>query len=132
MPTITETELSILEVLWRRGSPQLIGVVVDELYSERSASNHATVQSLLGRLEAKGCVRRRREGRAYVYEATVGRDDVIGHELRSVAERLCEGSMTPLLTHLVRASRLTDRDRDELRVLLESLEATSQKPKRRP
>ena len=128
---VTETELSILECLWKHGVPQSIGTMVDELYGERSASMHATVQSLLSRLETKGCVRRRRDGRAYLYEAAVGRDEVIGHELKSLAERLCEGSMTPLLTHLVRATRLTSRERDELRDLVESLDSAEKPLKRR-
>jgi BlaI family transcriptional regulator, penicillinase repressor len=131
-PTVTETELSIMETLWRLGAGQPIGRLVEELYEERSASTHATVQSLLGRLEAKGCVRRRRDGRAYLYEAVVGRDEVIGHELKSLAERLCDGSMAPLLTHLVRATRLTMREREELRGLLQSLESPAKPPKRRP
>jgi len=131
-PDVTDTELSILEVLWSEGRPVPIAVVVGRLYPERSASAHATVQSLLGRLEAKGCVARQREGRAHLYVPCVGRGDVIGHELRELADRLCDGSLTPLLTHLVKAARLSTDERDELRQLLQSLETPPEKPRRRP
>ena len=130
-PDVTETELSILEVLWRAEKPLPIAVMVESLYPERSASAHATVQSLLGRLEAKGCVRRERAGRAHLYAARVGRGDVIGHQLRSLADRLCDGSLTPLLTHLVQSTKLSANEREELHALLAKLEAPPPKPKRR-
>jgi BlaI family penicillinase repressor len=129
---VTDTELAILEVLWSAGKPVAIAVMVEALYAERSISAHATVQSLLGRLEAKGCVVRRRDGRAHLYRAVVGREEVIGHQLRSLADRLCEGSLTPLLTHLVQASELSAEERSELRGMLETLEGTKRKTKRRP
>jgi predicted transcriptional regulator len=44
---------------------------------------------------------------------------------------LCEGSLTPLLTHLVQASELSAAERAELRGMLETLEATKPKTKRR-
>jgi len=130
-PDVTDTELSILEVLWAAGKPVAIAVIAEALYSERSTSAHATVQSLLGRLEAKGCVVRRRDGRAHLYSAAVARQVVIDHQLRSLADRLCEGSLTPLLTHLVQASQLSEADRAELRGMLDALEGAKQKTKRR-
>jgi BlaI family penicillinase repressor len=39
-----------------------------------------------------------------------------------VAEKLCGGSLTPLLTHLVRTKRLSARERQELRTLIDQLE----------
>jgi predicted transcriptional regulator len=130
-PDVTDTELSILEVLWAAGKPVAIAVIVEALYSERSISAHATVQSLLGRLEAKGCVVRRRDGRAHLYRAAVAREEVIDHQLRSLAERLCEGSLTPLLTLLVQASQLSEADRAELRGMLDALGGTKKKANRR-
>ena len=49
------------------------------------------------------------------FDATIGKDDLIGKRLRDVAETLCDGSLTPLLSHLVRAQGLTDADRRALR-----------------
>ena len=47
------------------------------------------------------------------------RDELIGRRLRSLAEMLCEGSLTPLLTHLARAKDLTDEDRLALRAIVD-------------
>lgn len=54
-PSPTETELAILGVLWER-QPRTIRELVDSLYSEHKPSLHATVKSLLERLEEKGYV----------------------------------------------------------------------------
>jgi predicted transcriptional regulator len=57
----------------------------------------------------------------------VNRDELIGRRLRSLAEQLCGGSLTPLLTHLVKTRRLSARERDELRALIESPDAKGSK-----
>jgi predicted transcriptional regulator len=77
------------------------------------------VQKLLDRLENKGCVRRERTAAAHTFTAAIRREDLIGRRLQDMAEKLCGGSLTPLLTHLVRTRRLTARERQELRDLIE-------------
>ena len=57
---VTDTELAILQVLWDRGQAS-VRELTEQLYSEYSSSQHATVQKLLERLEAKDCVRRNRD-----------------------------------------------------------------------
>ena len=121
---ITESELSVLRILWDRG-PATIRQLTDVLYPRGGAAQYATVQKLLDRLEAKGCVRRDRSGAAHTFAAAVGREEIIGRRLRDVAEKLCGGSLTPLLTHLVRSKKLSARDRQELRSLIEELDEGS-------
>lgn len=128
MPEVTNAELAILEFLWSQTEPVPIAAITDALYGQRTASEHATVQSLLSRLEAKGCVRRERAGRAHLYTAMLGRGELIGHQLRSLADKLCDGSLTPLLTHLIRARKLKAKERQELRALLAELEGTPPAP----
>ena len=118
---VTDAELSVLQVLWDSG-PATIRQLTDTLYDDSSAGKYATVQKLLERLEDAGCVTRDRSGAAHTFRAVVGRDDLIGRRLRDVAEKLCGGSLTPLLTHLVRTKRLSARERQELRTLIDQLE----------
>src|SRR5437588_525708 len=118
---VTDAELAVLQVLWDEG-PATIRRLTDALYPGGGAAQYATVQKLLDRLEAKGCVRRDRTGPAHTFSAALGRDELIGRRLRDVAEKLCGGSLTPLLTHLVRTRRLTADERRELRSLIDGLE----------
>ena len=80
-------------------------------------------------MEAKGYVERDRTLYVHVFAAALDRDELIGRRLRSLAETLCDGSMTPLLTHLARAKDLTDEDRVALRAIIDESETTS-RPRR--
>jgi predicted transcriptional regulator len=115
---ITGAELRVMEELWRRGDAT-VGDVRDAVYPRGGTSKFATVQTLLARLATKRLVRRRKDGGNWVYRPAVGRDEVIGGELRRVADRLGGRSMTPLLTCLVEGGDLTAADRAHLRKLLD-------------
>jgi predicted transcriptional regulator len=119
---VTDTELAILQVLWGRGTAT-IRQLTDELYPNGGTSQYATVQKLLERLEAKGCVHRERRATAHVFAADIERGELIDRRLEEVAAKLCGGSLTPLLTHLVRAKALSSQDRQELRQLIDELDS---------
>jgi predicted transcriptional regulator len=118
---VTDAELALLQALWDRG-PLTIRQLVERVYAQEGTSVYATVQKLLDRLEAKGCVVRDRSGAVHVFEAAIGRDELIGRRLRAVADALCGGSLTPLLTQLVQGAEMTDKDRRELRSLIDRLD----------
>jgi predicted transcriptional regulator len=118
---VTDAELSLLQALWDHG-PSTIRQLVERVYAQEGASVYATVQKLLDRLEAKGCVRRDRSGAVHVFEAGIDRDELIGRRLRAVADALCGGSLTPLLTHLVQGEALSTEERKELRALIDRLD----------
>jgi BlaI family penicillinase repressor len=115
---ITESELSVLRILWDRET-STIRQLTDVLYPQGEAAQYATVQKLLDRMEAKGYVRRDRTMFVHVFRSVLDRDELIGRRLRSLAEMLCDGSLTPLLTHLARAKDLTDEDRLALRAIVD-------------
>jgi len=117
----TDAELAVLQALWDRG-PSTIRQLTDALYPEGTDAHYATVQVLLTRLEGKGHVRRDRSGHAHRFEALTSRDQFVGQRLRAMAEQLCGGMMTPLLTNLVKAEALTSEERRELRDLLDHLD----------
>lgn len=122
---ITDAELAVLEVLWDQG-PATIRQLTAALYPDGgAAAQYATVQKLLERLESKGSVHRDRRAAVHVFAAAIERADLIGRKLRAMADKLCGGSLTPLLTHLVQSSKLSARERQELRSLIEGLDRKS-------
>lgn len=123
---VTDAELAILQVLWDRGQAS-VRELTELLYSEYSSSQHATVQKLLERLEAKDCVRRDRETWPHLFEAAIERGDLIDRKLQQTADKLCEGSIQPLLTHLVKGAKLSANERQSLRALLDSLDKEGRK-----
>ena len=118
---VTEAELAVLQALWD-GGPATIQKLVTEVYNQEGPSAYATVQKLLDRLEAKGFVRRDRASSIHVFRAAVGREELIGRRLKAVADTLCGGSLTPLLTQLVQSEGLSARDRNDLRKLIDDLD----------
>ncbi|HVX12396.1 MAG TPA: BlaI/MecI/CopY family transcriptional regulator [Pirellulales bacterium] len=118
---VTDAELAILEVLWRRSSAT-VREIAEELYAGCNTSQHATVQKLLERLEGKKCVRRDRDNWPHTFEPAIERGELIGRKLQQTADRLCEGSVQPLLMHLVKAGRLSADERRSLRELLDQLD----------
>ena len=121
---VTDAELAVLQVLWAKGAAT-IRQLTDAIYPDGGTAHYATVQKLLDRLEAKGCIRRDRTSAAHLFSATIRQEELIGRRLQAMAEKLCGGSLTPLLTHLVRAERLTARQRQELRALIDELDQKS-------
>lgn len=121
---ITDAELAVLQALWDAG-PLPIRRITEFLYPSGKAAQYATVQKLLERLEAKECVERDRSAAVHVFSATLARDELVGRRLQAVAEKLCGGSWTPLLTTMVQqGQRLTDDDRRMLRQLIHDHDAS--------
>jgi predicted transcriptional regulator len=123
---VTDAELAVLKVLWAEG-PSAIRALADRLYPGGGPSHYATVQKLLERLESKGHVTRRAGGRANLYEAAVERRDLIARRLQETADRLCDGSLAPLLSHLVGAADLSPEELRALRAMLDGAEGTQRK-----
>ncbi|MCI0456675.1 MAG: BlaI/MecI/CopY family transcriptional regulator [Gemmataceae bacterium] len=124
---VTNAELAVLQVLWEHG-PATIRQITDRLYPGGKAAQYATVQKLLERLEekeGKPYVTRDRRSAVHVFAAAVSREELIGRRLQEVAEKLCGGSWTPLLTHLVQSQQLSAAQRRELRELIDELDQKS-------
>ena len=105
--------------------------ITEVLYPAGKTAQYATVQKLLERLEQKGCVKRDRSAAVHVFAAALDRDELIGRRLQAVVEKLCGGSWTPLLTHLVQVQRLSEKDRQALRRLIDELDACQNRRERR-
>ena len=121
---VTDAELAILEQLWSSG-PTSVKELAVELYGDASASTTATIQKLLGRLETKQCVARDPSVWPRLFRAAIDRSELIQRRLQNTADELCEGSLGPLLTHLVRRSGLSRTDRTKLKSMLDDLDNDS-------
>ena len=124
-----ETRLAPAVILWD-GGPATIRKLTDRLYPAGGVAQYATVQKLLDRLESKGYIRRDRSASVHVFAASVAREDLIGRRLKAIADKLCGGSLTPLLSHLIQSRPLSPEERRSLRVMIEELDAD--RPARRP
>jgi predicted transcriptional regulator len=115
---VPDAELELLKVLWEQ--QRLTARELAE-HAYRSTTNVAigTVQKLLQRLEAKRLIERDRSQHVHRFSATVSREEVAGRQFEALADKLTDGSIAPILMHLVQAKRLTRQERDELRRILD-------------
>ena len=115
---ITDAELDVLLVLWS-AARLTAREITEELYREVVPSSMGTVQKLLSRLENKRMVRRDRSGSVHQFEANVTQEEVAGMQLDAFAKKLSKGSLSPFVMHLVQAKRLSKKDKERIRKLLD-------------
>jgi len=104
-----DLQLNILKVLWERGEATVADVHA-ALSGERDLA-YTTMATMLRKMEARGLVRHRLDGRSFVYHAVVAADAVTRGMADHLLDRLFEGSLSDLVGHL-----LTNREvsREEL------------------
>jgi predicted transcriptional regulator len=125
---VADTELKILQALWDLGSATT-RQLADRLYPEGGVAQYYTVQKLLERLEEKECVARDRGARVHQFSATVGREELVGERLQELSDKICGGSLVPMLTELVRLRKLTADEYGVLKDLVKELDEKSRKRK---
>ncbi len=93
-------------VIWERREATV--QEVQRALEPTRAPAYTTVMTVMSRLTAKGLLSRRKEGRAYVYAATVSRDTVAGSLLQTLVGRVYGGSSTRAIAHLIEADEQVD------------------------
>ena len=120
-PALTELQLAILDILWDRSEATTQDVHA-ALAADRGLAL-TTVATLLTRLERKGVLVHRKDGRQHVYRATVSRDDVRQSKVRELTETLFDGDPTALMSHLVDPETVSPDDLTRIRALIRAAES---------
>ena len=115
---VTEAELELLKVLWLH-EPLASRDLAERLYGEVDRSSVGTVQKLISRLEEKGLLSRDRSSPVHQFRASVTREEIAGMQLEEFASKLSGGSLSPFVAHLVRAKRLSKKEKEQIRRLLD-------------
>ena len=113
-------EMEVARLLWQLGSAS-VRQVHEAVPAER-AMDFATVQTYLRRLEAKGYIHARLDGRTRIYSPRVRPKTVIRETIDDLVERLFGGETMPLVRHLIEERGIEAAELAELRQLIERLE----------
>ena len=117
----TPAELEILKILWDRGA-STVREVLDSLKAQKKRRAYTSVMSLLGVMTEKGLLRRRMQGRAFVYEPRVERDRALGGMIGDLWDRAFGGSASALVAHLLEQASPTDDELREIRAAIDQYE----------
>jgi len=120
-PAISRGELEVARTVWELGEAT-VGQVFERL-TERREIDYTTAQTYLRRLETKGYLRTRRDGRHKVYRPRVGAGDVIRETVSDLVDRLFDGETLGLWQHLIHDRKITADETRQLRELLDQWEA---------
>jgi BlaI family transcriptional regulator, penicillinase repressor len=118
--TLTEQELEIMKVVW--GLERATVRDVYETLRERRKIAYTTVMTMMNILETKKYLKKQAQDRAYVYQATRPRSEVIKAMVREFVDRVFNGSAEPLLVHLIKDRRLSQKDLEKIARTIEEAE----------
>jgi BlaI family transcriptional regulator, penicillinase repressor len=99
-PNLTEGELPLMEVLWKKGHAT-VGDVVASLPTDPPPA-YSTVLTTLRILEAKGYLRHTKKGRAFVYEPVIVQEEASRKALGYLVNRFFGGSRELLVMKLLK------------------------------
>lgn len=110
-----DLQLTILGILWERGEAS-VADVHRELEEERGLAL-TTIATMLTKMEAKGAVTHRAEGRRFIYRPLVSESEVRHSMVAQLTERLFDGNPAALVSHLLSEHELDASELDALRQL---------------
>ena len=123
LSTPTELQLAILRAVWERG--EATGADVQEMLAPERPLAQSTVATLLSRMERKGLLAHRTEGRQFVYRAKVNEEAVrnsLLDQFSGLAGEIFRGDVAALVSHLLTAGDVAPDDLAKVRALIEARE----------
>jgi len=114
---LSELQIAVVRVLWRNGETSVTDIA--RVLGDERGLKHTTVATLLTRLEKRGVVEQRREGRQLIYRALISEPQVRRSMVADLVGSLFGGDSRELVAHLVRESDIAPGDLENLRKRLQ-------------
>ena len=122
LPGLSQSQREIMEIVWDRG--EVSAIEVRDILSKKRDLAKNTVRTLLDRMEEKGWLKHREDGRTYLYSAAQPRQASIGQKVLEVVEHVCGGSPEELVTALLDYRGLSPQELKRIRTMLDEAKAT--------
>lgn len=113
---LSDVQLVVMRALWRTGEAPTARVV-EEVAKDRKLA-YTTVATLLSRLERRGLVASRQEGREKIYRSVISEDEAQTAMVSKLVSRLFKGDAAALVSHLVRRDEIGEEDLERVREML--------------
>jgi BlaI family transcriptional regulator, penicillinase repressor len=118
--SLSDLQLSVMHVLWEAGEATVAEVHV-ALHSQRGLAP-TTVATLLSRLEKRGLVEHRSEGRQFIYRTKVSEQEVQESMVSELTDLLFEGNPAELVSHLLSEGEFDPEDLARVKAMIEARE----------
>ena len=113
---LTETEWTILEVLWERG--QCTAPDMQEHLAASTGWAYSTVKTLMDRMADKGLLETERIRKMIIYRPGIKRIQAQRAELMRAAQRAFRGAISPLVEFLVSDNKLSKEELEHLEKMI--------------
>jgi BlaI family penicillinase repressor len=111
-----DLQLRIMKILWSR-EEATVADVHGELAGERDLA-YTTVATMLRKMEARGLVKHRLDGRSFVYSTAVGEEAVSQGMADHLVDRLFEGSLSDMVQHLLTTREVSHEELSKLEKMI--------------
>ena len=116
--TLTEAELRLMKILWRRGESAVNDLVAAMPDGEPLAYN--SILTTIRILEQKGYVDHRQEGRAFIYRPVVAEEEASRSEVKRILSRFFGNSREQLLLSLLGDGEISHEELERLKAAIEA------------
>jgi len=120
---LTKCELEVMNVVWDKGAAS-VQDVVDSLKRPLAYTTVMTTLKILNK--KRGAVRKTKQGRAYIYEPVITRDEVRRSMAGELTDTLFAGSLKSLVLSLMDPKSFSDADVQELKDAIAQLERSQE------
>lgn len=118
-----DLQLRIMKILWASGEAT-VGAVHEELAREKDLA-YTTIATMLRKMEARGLVKHRLEGRSFIYRPAVGEEAVSRGMADHLLDRLFEGSLSDMVHHLLSTREISREELKRLEKLIAERKKTA-------
>ena len=111
-----DLQLKIMKLLWERREATV--AEVHQFVTRERELAYTTVATMLRKMEARNLVAHREEGRSFVYRAAVASDAITRGMADHLIERLFEGSLADMVSHLLTTREVSREELSKLEKLI--------------
>jgi predicted transcriptional regulator len=126
---LTKSQRELMEIVWAKGEVT-VTEVRDALEEKRDLARN-TVLTMMVRLEERGWLQHREQGRTFVYSAARPKAASLGMKVNQMVDRLFAGSPEDLVTALIEYRGLSSGESERIRKMIEQAETTQDRTKKR-
>ena len=117
LPQISDAEFEIMKVIWDKNPISTNEIV--ETVKKTSSQNVRTIQTLISRLEKKGAISHKKEGKLYVYSPLIDKNEYISKKSTSFLDKFYNGAINRMVMNFIENDMLTDDDIATLKNILD-------------
>ena len=124
--SLSKLEMLVMKPFWENEC-LLVREASEYLKSLENGPDYSTVQTIVGRLEKKGALKRTSKiGNAWLFEAIIERKQIVGRLIDDVV-RLLGGVPNPIISHLVESEKIGKDELKEIRAMIAEKEKRERK-----